>query len=75
MVNRYVKRCSVSTWRLYGSCIATMVASFVTCVDHTPHWNQFAKIKGVVVERLSDTFAMNIVFDFGQDHSSGQMVS
>ena len=74
MVNRYVKRCSISKWMLHGSCIASMAASFVTCVDHTPHWNQFAKIKEILVQRLSDTFVINFLFEFGQDDFDGQML-
>ena len=61
MVNRYVKRCSVSKWRLYGFFIAPMAASFVICVDHTPHLNQFAKIKEDVgtktIQHICDEFS------------------
>ena len=49
-----------------------MAASFFTCVDHTPHWNQSAKINEV--QTLCDTFVMDFLFEFGQDDFSGQML-
>ena len=64
----------VEASRILYSTDGGVFSSVVTCVDHTPHWNQFAKINEVVVQILSDPFVMNILFEVGQDDFNGQML-
>lgn len=62
----------VEASRMLYSTDGGVFSSFVTCVDHTPHRNQFVKIREVLVQRLCDTFVMNIIFEMGQDDVSAR---